>query len=68
MHPDGTNVALLTSDPILHLSISPTGWAAAYITNNDPEIYIHEKPYGYTLKIITLFNPITYTVTSLDEQ
>lgn len=66
MYPNGTRVTLLTSDPILYLSVSPTGWAAAYITSSDPEIFSQEKPFGYTLKFITLYDQRTYTITSLD--
>jgi hypothetical protein len=66
MYPDGTRTTLLTTDPILALSISPSGWAAAYVTNPDPQNLAYQQPYGYILKIITLYDDQIYTVTPLD--
>jgi hypothetical protein len=68
MYPDGTRATLLTHDPILDLAISPSGWVAAYITNPDPQNFSYNQPFGYTLKIVTLYNDRIFTVTSLDPQ
>ncbi len=66
MRADGTRVTLLTSDPIIQLLVSPTGWAAAYITNPDPDAINYPRPFGYTLKFITFYDDKIHTITSLD--
>jgi hypothetical protein len=66
MYPDGTHATLLTNDPILSLAIAPSGWVAAYLTNPDPQTFSYFQPYGYTLKIITLYDDQVRTITSID--
>jgi len=66
MYPNGTRATLLTNDPILSLSVSPSGWLAAYVTNPDQENIDYNQPFGYTLKFITLYDNRIYTIASLD--
>ncbi len=65
IRPDGSQVTLISSDPITRMRVSPGGTMAAYITNPDPNNPTYEKPYGYQLKIISLNNNQITTITSL---
>ncbi len=67
MRADGTQATLLTNDPISNLATSPGGTMAAYLTNVNGSAAF-DQPFGYELKIITLFNDQVYTITGLAPQ
>lgn len=66
MKPDGTLLLKLTNDPIYHLSVSPSGRMAAYVTHPDPYNQAFVNPFGYMLRIITLPEGKVYDIASLD--
>jgi hypothetical protein len=66
MRPDGAQMTLLTNEPIDHLAVSPGGSMAAYITHANPNSTVYDQPFGYQLKIITLYDDKIYPVTPLE--
>jgi len=66
MRPDGTQMTLLTADPIDAISVSPGGRLAVYLTHPDASTSFYSQPYGYTVKLITLYNDLTYPIAVID--
>lgn len=65
MRPDGSQVTLLTDDPIDQLTTSPGGSWGAYLTHNRNGA-LYEQPFGYTLKLITFRDSRTHPITTID--
>ena len=66
MRPDGSNLTLLTSDPVYAMAVSPNRQFVAYITNPNPVNDDAAQPYGYSLKLFNLVQNNTRAVVSLD--
>ena len=66
MHPDGSHLTLLTSDPVYAMAVSPNRQFVAYITNPNPINDDAAQPYGYSLKLFNMVQNNTRAVVSLD--